>query len=163
MRASESALVKPANPATSRGRANGRDPPFSGCPGGTAISRHLTTRRRNPRVSAELKLSTAGLPVNLLYATADDAEARVDIFALAWDRATAHSAAPRATILIGDRVWDVACARQLGWRFVGVGTGAAAARLREAGATMVVPDYAGLDVHEMLQPPEVPRNDGAAA
>jgi phosphoglycolate phosphatase-like HAD superfamily hydrolase len=103
------------------------------------------------RVSAELKLSTVGVATDLLHATADDGEARVDIFALAWARATAHSARPGATVLIGDSVWDVATARRLGWRFLGVGRGADATQLREAGAALIVPDYAELDAGDTLE------------
>lgn len=108
------------------------------------------------RVSAELKLGTAGLPADLLYATADDAEARVDIFSLACTRANGGSSTSATTVLIGDRTWDVATARELGWRFLGVGTGAAAAALRNAGAAIVVPDYADLDVRETIQRARVP-------
>ncbi len=112
------------------------------------------------RVSAELKLAAAGHPTQLLYATADDAEARLDIFSLAWTRATAYSGPPHATVLVGDGVWDVVTARNLSWCFVGVGTGAGAGRLREAGAGMVVPDYADLDAYDMLQRAQVSLNEG---
>ena len=108
------------------------------------------------RVSAERKLSTVGVPTDLLYATADDAEARVDIFGLAWTRATAHSARPGVTVLVGDSVWDVATARRLGWRFLGVGRGANARHLREAGAALIVPDYADLDACDTLERCQVP-------
>jgi len=114
------------------------------------------------RVSAELKLTTAGLPTNLLYATADDAEARVEIFSLAWTRANADSGRPAATVLIGDSVWDVATARNLGWRFLGIGGGARATRLREAGAARVVADYARLDMLNAVQSAQLPLEDGAA-
>lgn len=113
------------------------------------------------RVSAQLKLAAAGLPAELLHATADDAEARVDIFSLAWTRVTASSGRPLATVLFGDSVEDVATARQLGWRFIGVGTGLNQTRLLEAGAGIVVPDYEDRDLHDTLQRAQVP--DGAAA
>jgi phosphoglycolate phosphatase-like HAD superfamily hydrolase len=113
------------------------------------------------RMSAELKLATAGLPTNLLCATSDDAEARIDIFSLAWARATA--APIDTTVLVGDSVLDVATARQLGWRFLGVGTGVAAFRLRDAGATIVVPDYSDLAATDMLHRAQIPVRDGAAA
>lgn len=107
------------------------------------------------RLSAELKLTAAGLGTDLLYATADDAEARTDIFSLAWSRATAHSQAT-STVLIGDGIWDVATARHLGWRFLGVGTGARALRLQRAGAATVVPDFVGLEAHDILQRARIP-------
>ena len=115
------------------------------------------------RVSAELKLTTAGLPTDLLYATADDAETRVEIFSLAWTRANADSSRPASTVLIGDSVWDVATARKLGWRFLGVSAGAGATRLREAGAAKVVPNYADLSALDALQSAQLPLKDGAAA
>jgi phosphoglycolate phosphatase-like HAD superfamily hydrolase len=112
------------------------------------------------RVSAEFKLGAAGIDPGLLYATADDAESRAEIFSLAWTRASADSERPRATILVGDSVWDVATARKLGWRFLGVGTGAAAGRLHRAGAAVVVPDYVGPDAIEAIQRAQVPDEFG---
>ena len=38
-------------------------------------------------------------------------------------------------------VWDAKAARDLGWRFIGIGSGEQADRLRQAGAGMVIPDY----------------------
>jgi phosphoglycolate phosphatase-like HAD superfamily hydrolase len=115
------------------------------------------------RRSAELKLRAADLPTHLLYATADDAEARVDIFSLAWTRATAGTTGCRPTVLIGDSVWDLATARQFAWAFVGLAAGAAAEQLRQAGSAIVVPDYADLDAHDILHRAHAAASDGAAA
>lgn len=108
------------------------------------------------RMSAELKLATAGFPTELLQATADDAEARSDIFSLAWTRATASCGRRVVPVLFGDAVWDVVTARQLGWRFVGVGSGLNEVRLHKAGASTVVPHYEDLDPHDTLQRARVP-------
>ena len=42
---------------------------------------------------------------------------------------------------IGDGVWDVRAARNLGWNFIGIGAGENAERLRRAGADTIIPDY----------------------
>ena len=42
---------------------------------------------------------------------------------------------------MGDGVWDAKAAQDLGWRFIGIGSGEQADRLRQAGAGMVIPDY----------------------
>lgn len=107
------------------------------------------------RPSAELKLTAAGIDTSLLYATADDAETRAEIFSLARSRA-ADSEGRRATVLVGDSTWDVITAQMLGWRFLGVGAGVAAARLRKAGARLVIPDYADLDAAVAIQRARVP-------
>jgi phosphoglycolate phosphatase-like HAD superfamily hydrolase len=108
------------------------------------------------RVSAELKLAEARLDLGLLYATADDAETRVEVFSLAYARAVPTPQAPPDTVLVGDGVWDADAARRLGWRFVGVGAGAVAARLREAGAAEVVPNYLGLNATDALHRARIP-------
>ncbi|HEX5031479.1 MAG TPA: HAD family hydrolase [Candidatus Eisenbacteria bacterium] len=93
------------------------------------------------RPSATLKLDTAGLPVDLLYATADEGETRVEIFS------KAHAAAGGApTLLVGDSECDAATAGELGWGFVGIGSGEKEKRLRELGAGLVVENYIGKDV-----------------
>ena len=42
---------------------------------------------------------------------------------------------------VGDGGWDAKAAQQLKWGFVGIGSGARADRLRQAGAEVVIPDY----------------------
>jgi phosphoglycolate phosphatase-like HAD superfamily hydrolase len=108
------------------------------------------------RATAELKLAAAGLPSEVLYATADDFEARVDIFALAHRRTVGDSNTEVDTVLVGDGVWDVATARAFGWRFLGVGTDDAASRMVRAGAAAVVPDFSRSDVHAELRRACVP-------
>jgi phosphoglycolate phosphatase-like HAD superfamily hydrolase len=44
-------------------------------------------------------------------------------------------------VYVGDAVWDVKAARNLGYRFVGIGSGANAERLRREGARRVLADY----------------------
>jgi phosphoglycolate phosphatase-like HAD superfamily hydrolase len=111
------------------------------------------------RVTAELKLMAAGLDTHLLRATADDAHARAEIFGLARSR-TAAVPGPQTTVLVGDGVWDVATACELGWRFLGVGAGASAARLHEAGAAVVIPDYSRRDAVDTIQRARIPSSAG---
>ena len=103
------------------------------------------------RLSAEFKLRTAGIPTELLYATADDSEVRTDIFSLAYQRARGKGVASLDTVLVGDTVRDVATARKLGWRFLGIGSGPKAAELCIAGARTVVPNYVDLEPQTLLQ------------
>ncbi len=95
------------------------------------------------RVSAELKLRKAGLlNPDLPLASSDDAVSRADIMSIAARRAAGKHRARFGTFTyVGDGVWDAKAARELGWRFIGIGSGAQAARLRQAGALTVLPDY----------------------
>ena len=108
------------------------------------------------RVSAEFKLKAAALPTELLYATADDSEVCSEIFALACLRAKAHAGESLETVFIGDTVRDVATARELGWRFLGIGSGAKARDLHGAGARIVVADYVDLAPQVLVQQAFVP-------
>lgn len=66
---------------------------------------------------------------------------RVEIFRLAADRMRLRSHGARQIVLVGDGEWDVRVAQVLGWRFVGIGEGAKAERLRCAGAEHVICDF----------------------
>jgi phosphoglycolate phosphatase-like HAD superfamily hydrolase len=95
------------------------------------------------RLSAEVKLRRAGLPfATLPLATSTDAVAREDILRIAANRAAEKHATSFSTFTyVGDGVWDVRAARELGWRFIGIGLEQQAHRLRKAGARIVVADY----------------------
>ncbi len=93
--------------------------------------------------TARLKLRSAELPVEPLLASSDDSADRVEIFRLAGNRAAARDGAPHArNVLVGDGIWDVRVAARLGWPVLGIGRGEHASRLREEGASAVVPDFA---------------------
>lgn len=97
--------------------------------------------------TARLKLQAARLPVASLLASSDDSHDRYEIFSLAETRAVALSGAPPSrTVLVGDGTWDVRVASRLGWPMVGVGCGQRAARLRDEGASVVIPDFADRDM-----------------
>jgi phosphoglycolate phosphatase-like HAD superfamily hydrolase len=92
--------------------------------------------------TARLKLRTAGLPVEPLLASSDDSADRVEIFRLAGSRAAERAGAPHVrSVLVGDGLWDVRVAARLGWPVLGIGRGDHADRLRNEGASAVVPDF----------------------
>jgi phosphoglycolate phosphatase-like HAD superfamily hydrolase len=92
--------------------------------------------------TARLKLAAAGLPADRLLASSDDSRARTEIFSLALSRlGDSNETHRRRIVLVGDGVWDVRTAAQLGWAMVGVGSGERATRLRAAGANVVIPHF----------------------
>jgi phosphoglycolate phosphatase-like HAD superfamily hydrolase len=95
------------------------------------------------RLSAELKLRRAGLPFTLLpMASSTDAVSREDILRIVAGRAAEkHARQFTSFTYVGDGVWDVRTARELGWRFIGIGSGQRAEQLRAAGASTVIPHY----------------------
>ncbi len=94
-------------------------------------------------LSAELKLRRAGLPFTLMpFASSNDAVSREDILRIAAARAAEKRATQFARFTyVGDGVWDAKAARELGWGFIGIGSGEQADRLRQTGVKIVVPDY----------------------
>ena len=95
------------------------------------------------RASAELKLRRAGLlDPSVPFASSDDALSREQIMRIAADRAAKkYMVEFSGFTFIGDGVWDVRAARNLGWTFIGIGAGENAERLRRAGADTIIPDY----------------------
>jgi phosphoglycolate phosphatase-like HAD superfamily hydrolase len=95
-------------------------------------------------VSARFKLASAGLPVDAFpWASADDALHRVDILRTALQRAGRHygQRAFDKAVYIGDGVWDVRAARELGIGFLGIAAGERARKLEQADALCVLPDF----------------------
>ena len=95
------------------------------------------------RASAEVKLRRAGLfDASIPWASSDDAVAREQIMRVAAARAAEKYAVEFAAFThVGDGVWDVKAARELGWNFIGVAAGEDAERLRCAGAVNIIADY----------------------
>jgi phosphoglycolate phosphatase-like HAD superfamily hydrolase len=95
------------------------------------------------RASAELKLRRANLLNPFIpIASSNDAISREEIMRIAARRAAEKHATQFARFTyVGDGVWDAKAARDLGWRFIGIGSGEQADRLRQAGAEIVIPDY----------------------
>jgi phosphoglycolate phosphatase-like HAD superfamily hydrolase len=102
------------------------------------------------RVSAEIKLRTSGLPEAVPLFCSDGMPSREAILnaAIAHGQAIAGTDVSRI-VAVGDAVWDIAAAANLALPFLGVGRGARAAQLREAGALAVVPDF--LDLRETVR------------
>ncbi|MCA9554659.1 MAG: HAD family hydrolase [Myxococcales bacterium] len=113
------------------------------------------------RESAEIKLERAGFELaGIPMASADDALGRGEIIALALARAGGREAHPHV-VYVGDGVWDVLAARDLGLAVVGVDRSGQAG-LRDAGVQDVLPsfeDYLFFESHLMraLQRAAVPR------
>ncbi len=99
------------------------------------------------KASAKLKLGWAGVGLDgVPLAAADDNTARTAIVQHALQRAGIHSVEPEDRIVfVGDGLWDVEAAAQLGISFLGVGTGLHAAKLRARGTSIVIPDFRDYD------------------
>ena len=94
--------------------------------------------------SAGLKLRHAGADAaGLAFASADDAESRTEIMLLCRDRAAdlANVDSFATLTYVGDGLWDAQAAIALGWRFIGIGAGIQAQRLRSRGAGHVFEDF----------------------
>jgi phosphoglycolate phosphatase-like HAD superfamily hydrolase len=98
--------------------------------------------------SAEMKLRAAniryeGVPGGF----AEDGVPRESIVGAAITRSRAHYQREQfdRIVSVGDGVWDVRTAARLGLAFVGVGSGARAEMLREAGAKHVIPNFEDAD------------------
>jgi phosphoglycolate phosphatase-like HAD superfamily hydrolase len=94
--------------------------------------------------SARLKLRHAGLAEpEFPLASASDARAREAIMTLAAKRVAARCGVSsfRSIVYVGDAVWDVRAARNLGYHFLGIGSAVQAARLRDEGARCTLADY----------------------
>lgn len=94
--------------------------------------------------SAEFKIGRALLPVNdIPSAFSEDGPSREAIVCAAIDRAVIQyrQAKFERVISVGDALWDVKTARNLGIPFLGIAGGARAALLRDNGASHVIEDY----------------------
>ncbi len=88
--------------------------------------------------SAKLKLRLSGFKTDdVPFASSSDTRRRADIISLAALRA---GYAVSNAVYVGDGLWDIKAARELGMRFVGVGTGHEL--LRQHGASRVLASFA---------------------
>ena len=95
--------------------------------------------------TARLKLEQAGYDIrDIPLASSSDADTREEIMRIAERRARDRYGAPGFDTItyVGDGVWDARAAANLGWRFLGIGTGEQAARLEREGAFAVINHYA---------------------
>lgn len=96
------------------------------------------------RGSGLLKLSAAGLETGGVPAAfAEEGVSREEILLAALKRARESYGREGfdRVVSLGDGLWDVSAARNLGFAFVGVGAGERAAMLRGAGASHVMEDF----------------------
>lgn len=95
------------------------------------------------RASAEFELRSAGLfDASIPIAGCDGLLSREEIMTSAARQAAAKHEREFSTITyVGDGVWDVRAAQNLGWGFIGIGSGEAAERLRRAGAATVLGSF----------------------
>lgn len=93
--------------------------------------------------SAIFKLKSARLPIeNIPYAFSDDDESREEIMAIAHSRAeTYYSQLFSDVVYIGDGVWDIRSANNLGYSFIGIASNDEAKALFKEGATYIFPNY----------------------
>jgi phosphoglycolate phosphatase-like HAD superfamily hydrolase len=98
------------------------------------------------RPSARLKLKASGLDVpDMVLTCANDAVTREEIVRLARERAAAiRGDSYDRVVSIGDGVWDVRTAANLELPFIGIATGEREAKLRAAGASVVLSDFQDL-------------------
>lgn len=111
--------------------------------------------------SAKLKLAAAGIDVDRFPGGfAEDARPREGIVQTAIDRARNHYGIGQFAkiVSVGDGLWDVRTAANLGLPFVGIAHGERAQTLRAAGARHIVGDYHNLDgFFDFLNAAEMPR------
>ena len=117
--------------------------------------------------SARLKLKAAGIHLNGIPAAfAEDSIAREEIVQTAVARAATHyrQASFEKVVSIGDGLWDVRTAANLGLAFIGVASGERAEMLRTAGAKHVIEDLRDADTFlRLLHEVEAPEIRKAAA
>lgn len=99
------------------------------------------------RPSARFKLAKAGLNIEQRpLASSEDGPSREQIVRTALDQSrVATGALYQRIVSVGDGLWDVRTAARLSLPFVGIGSGAQALALTQAGASHVLADYSDLD------------------
>lgn len=112
------------------------------------------------RESALLKLRAAKIEIDGIPAAyAEDGLSREEILRAAVSQSLEQYGLSsfEKIVSIGDGLWDVRTARRLDFTFLGVGCGASAAKLRQAGAKHVIEDFVDYDqLVRFLHEAEVP-------
>jgi phosphoglycolate phosphatase-like HAD superfamily hydrolase len=139
---------------------------FSAIPGAVALLSHLQEEGWHLCIAtggwsipAELKRRAAGFPEEVRIFSSDLHHTREGILEIAIRRMRELNGVPSydRIVNLGDGVWDVSAASALRLPFVGVGRGARADRLREAGARAVLGDFVDLEdtlaTMESAEPP----------
>lgn len=137
--------------------------------GGPAMLRQLAEQRDQAvalatggwETTARLKLERAGYETaDIPLASSNDACSREEIMRIAEQRARDRYGVPgfETILYIGDGVWDARAAANLGWRFLGVGTGDRAAKLEREGASVVIDHYSNGFLQQLRSLQEVGGN-----
>jgi len=93
--------------------------------------------------SALLKLNTVGILLdNIPIASSDDAHERESIMKISYERGSTQVGCRefQSVLYIGDYPWDYVNSRKLGYKFLGIGSGNQAERLKRAGVAHIMPD-----------------------
>ena len=96
------------------------------------------------QLSARHKLAAASIPADGLPAAfCDSAHARTDIMQHSLRHSLRHYRCDgfEQIVYVGDGSWDVHAARELGWAFIGIESGAAPSKLRALGVRHIFSDY----------------------
>ncbi len=97
--------------------------------------------------AARLKIGRAGLDLDdVPTASGEDGPSRHGIVTAAIARAKVHAGVEdfEGMVCIGDGIWDVSTATDLGLPCIGIGSGLRAERLASAGASHIFPDFTDL-------------------
>ena len=93
-------------------------------------------------LTARLKLTFANLlRGDTVLATSDDAVSREEIMLAAAARARGTGRQFTRFSYVGDGVWDLRAAQNLGWEFIGIADGQRAQELRRSGAEHILPHF----------------------
>jgi phosphoglycolate phosphatase-like HAD superfamily hydrolase len=115
------------------------------------------------RVSAEVKLKSAGIELNDFPASfADDGRSREEILGSAVSKAQLRYRQNHFAriVSVGDGLWDVRTARNLGFPFLGIGCDDRMTKLLRAGATHVIKDFKNYaEVIRCLEEADVPNTE----
>ncbi len=136
--------------------AAGRDGAYAALPGAAELLAALRARddwvvalaTGGWRAAARLKIGRSGLDLDRVAAAyGEDGPSRQAIVNAAIARAKAQAGVDEFAqmVCIGDGVWDLRTATSLGLPCIGIGTGAQAERLAEAGAARVIADFTDLE------------------
>jgi phosphoglycolate phosphatase-like HAD superfamily hydrolase len=93
--------------------------------------------------SARFKLQRAGLQTDTPFASCEDSTSRDGIVSRVIEKAKFYYECKDFTtvVFVGDGVWDVTTAKNLGIGFVGISANEKRQRLRKAGAKFICTDY----------------------
>lgn len=99
------------------------------------------------RQTAQRKLHKAGVVLSgMPLAASDTYISREDIMRSSLEQAERRYACSYSCITyVGDGLWDLAAASNLGWNFVGISSGKQAEEMRRAGAEHVLPHFSPIE------------------